>query len=317
MRNNHDAKPMTSNSIYAQLVKTGDAWSTAYGPFVLRSALQPIFRKVTDGLFDIHSFQGLVRAERNGEAYPPSQFFPLVEPQDLPSVDSLLRSIHILNAGLLRRERSSVLVSFQPLLFTGSVELRHELDRMRLIAHEAALSPDRIVCDISAGAGNGKVIARAVDQIRQAGLRVSMSNYEASEHDIQDVLALRPDFVRFDGDWVRDYLHNSAGFALLRVIVRQLQEEGIEPIFERLEESWQVELCLELGVTLLQGYAFARPQIAPTAFNAEFPEMLLPPAMPTSQVPAPASDNGPASFAVTPPRGEGPQRPAPVFGKRR
>ena len=64
MRNNHDAKPMTSNSIYAQLVKTGDAWSTAYGPFVLRSALQPIFRRVADGLFDIHSFQGLVRAER-------------------------------------------------------------------------------------------------------------------------------------------------------------------------------------------------------------------------------------------------------------
>ena len=32
----------------------------------------------------------------------------------------------------------------------------------------------------------------------------------------------------------------------------------------------------ELGVTLLQGYALARPQIAPTTFNAEFPEMLLP-----------------------------------------
>lgn len=308
---------MTSNSIYAQLVKTGDAWSTAYGPFVLRSALQPIFRRVADDLFDVHAFQGLVRAERNGEAYPPSQFFPLVEPQDLPSVDSLLRSIHILNAGLLRRERSNVLVSFQPLLFTGPVELRHEIDRMRLVAHEAALTPDRIVCDISASAGNGKVIARAVAQLRQAGLGVSMSNYEASEHDIQDVLALRPDFVRFDGDWVRDYLHNSAGFALLRVIVRQLQEEGIEPIFERLEETWQVDLCLELGVTLLQGYALARPQIAPTTFNAEFPEMLLPPAMPASVASTPANEQQRASPAATPPRGESLQRPAPVFGKRR
>lgn len=308
---------MTSNSIYAQLVKSGDAWSTAYGPFVLRSALQPIFRRVADDLFDIHSFQGLVRAERNGEAYPPSQFFPLVDPQDLPSVDSLLRSIHILNAGLLQRERSNVLVSFQPLLFTGAMELRHELDRMRLIAHEAALSPDRIVCDISASAGNGKMSARAIDQIRQAGLGVSMSNYEASEHDIQDVLALRPDFVRFDGDWVRDYLHNSAGFALLRVIVRQLQEEGIEPIFERLEESWQVDLCLELGVTLLQGYALARPELAPTAFNQEFPEMLLPPALPASVAPAPVNERERANLALAPSRSEVLHRPTPVFGKRR
>ena len=305
---------MTTNSIYAQLVNAAGAWSTAYGPFVLRSALQPIFERVADGVFDIHAFQGLVRAERNGETYPPSQFFPLVEPQDLPAVDSLLRSIHILNAGLLRRERSNVLVSFQPLLFTGTVELRHELDRMRLIAHEAALTPERIVCDLSAGASNGKGIERAVDQLRQAGLRVSMSNYEASEHDIQDVLALRPDFVRFDGDWVRDYLHNSAGFALLRVIVRQLQEEGIEPIFERLEETWQVDLCLELGVTLLQGYALARPQLAPTDFNAEFPEMLLPPGEPAAN--SPAQGQAQPHMTVTP-RRESLPRPARIFGKRR
>ncbi len=307
---------MTTNSIYAQLVKTGDAWSTAYGPFVLRSALQPIFKRVADGVFDIHAFQGLVRAERNGEAYPPSQFFPLVAPEDLPAVDSLLRSIHILNAGLLQRERSLVLVSFQPQLFTDGVELRHEIDRIRLAAHEARLAPERIICDVSAGSGNGKLIARTIEQLRRAGLRISMSNYEASEHDIQDVLALRPDFVRFDGDWVRDYLHNSAGSALLRVIVRQLQDEGIEPIFERLEETWQVDLCLELGVTLLQGYALARPQIAPTVFNEEYPEMLLPPAEPAA-APTPPSESQAEPPAVASPRGEPVMRPTRVFGKRR
>lgn len=307
---------MTTNSIYAQLVKTGDAWSAAYGPFVLRSALQPIFKRVADGVFDIHAFQGLVRAERNGEAYPPSQFFSLVAPEDLPAVDSLLRSIHILNAGLMQRERTLVLVSFQPQLFTDGVELRHELDRIRLAAHEARLAPERIVCDVSAGSSNGKVLARTIEQLRRAGLRISMSNYEASEHDIQDVLALRPDFVRFDGDWVREYLHNSAGFALLRVIVRQLQDEGIEPIFERLEETWQVDLCLDLGVTLLQGYALARPQIAPTAFNDEFPEMLLPPSEPAT-TPAAQSQAQPQPPSPAAQRREPGLRPPRVFGKRR
>lgn len=307
---------MTTNSIYAQLVKTGDAWSAAYGPFVLRSALQPIFKRVADGVFDIHAFQGLVRAERNGEAYPPSQFFSLVAPEDLPAVDSLLRSIHILNAGLMQRERTLVLVSFQPQLFTDGVELRHELDRIRLAAHEARLAPERIVCDVSAGSSNGKVLARTIEQLRRAGLRISMSNYEASEHDIQDVLTLRPDFVRFDGDWVREYLHNSAGFALLRVIVRQLQDEGIEPIFERLEETWQVDLCLDLGVTLLQGYALARPQIAPTAFNDEFPEMLLPPSEPAT-APAAQSQAQPQPPSPAAQRREPGLRPPRVFGKRR
>ena len=308
---------MTPNSIYAQLVNAAGAWSTAYGPFVLRSALQPIFHRVADDVFDIFAFQGLVRAERSGEAYPPSQFFPLVAPKDLPAVDSLLRSIHILNAGLLRRERALVLVSFQPQLFTDGVELRHELDRMRLVAHEGRMAPERIICDVSAGSGNSRLLTRTTEQLRRAGLRVCMSNYEASEHDIQDVLALRPDFVRFDGDWVRDYLHNSAGFALLRVIVRQLQDEGIEPIFERLEESWQVDLCLELGVTLLQGYALARPQIAPTAFNDEYPEMLLPPSTPATGPSAPPSESQAEPHAVAAPRGEPLMRQTRIFGKRR
>jgi EAL domain-containing protein (putative c-di-GMP-specific phosphodiesterase class I) len=309
---------MTPNSIYAQLVKTAGAWSTAYGPFVLRSALQPIFHQVAEGVFDIFAFQGLVRAERNGEAYPPSQFFPLVAPKDLPAVDSLLRSIHILNAGLLQRERTQVLVSFQPQLFTDGVELRHELDRVRLAAHEGRMAPERIICDVSAGSGNSRLLARTIEQLRRAGLRVCMSNYEASEHDIQDVLALRPDFVRFDGDWVRDYLHNSAGFALLRVIVRQLQDEGIEPIFERLEETWQVDLCLELGVTLLQGYALARPEIAPTAFNDEYPEMLLPPRAPATAPAVPPVTSPPhGHHASAGPRGEGVLRQSRTFGKRR
>lgn len=307
---------MTMHSIYAQLVKTAGAWSTAYGPFVLRSALQPIFEQVSEGVYDVFAFQGLVRAERNGEAYPPSQFFPLVAPEDLPAVDSLLRSIHILNAGLLHRDRARVLVSFQPLLFTDGVELRHELDRIRLAAHEAGLTPERIVCDLSAEtAGNGRITRRILDGLRGAGLKVSMSNYEASEHDIQDVLALRPDFVRFDGDWVRDYLDNSAGFALLRVIVRQLQDEGVQPIFERLEETGQVDLCLELGVTLLQGYALARPQIAPTTFNAEFPEMLLPPS--GSSAPPVSGPDIEAAAPLSLSRNDGPARPARVFGKRR
>ena len=99
------------------------------------------------------------------------------------------------------------------------------------------------------------------------------------------------------------------------VIVRQLQDEGVQPIFERLEETWQVDLCLELGVTLLQGYALARPQIAPTTFNAEFPEMLLPPS--SSSAPPVSGPDIEAAAPLSLSRNDGPARPARVFGKRR
>ncbi len=306
---------MGQTSIYSRLVHMTGAWSTAYGPFVLRSALQPIFRRISDDVLDVYAFQGLVRAERNEEPYPPSQFFPLVEPQDLASVDSLLRSIHILNVGSLNRARSGVFVSFQPQLYIEPAAMRLELDRIRLAGHEVALQPDRIVCDINANAGESRLIANAIRQLRQAGFRISISNYEASETSVEVVRRHKPDFVRFDGDWVRDYMHNTAGFALLKVIVRQLRDDGIDPIFERLEEGWQVELCSDLGVTLLQGYALARPELAPTNFNEMFPEASF----------SPTADDAPSAGGTQPWRATGarpaaaqpnPTRPVRVFGKR-
>jgi len=126
-----------------------------------------------------------------------------------------------------------------------------------------------------------------------------------------------PTSSRLDGDWVRDYMHNAAGFALLKVIVRQLSDTGTETIFEHLEEMWQVDLCQELGVSLLQGYALARPEIVPTSFNEQFPEMLLPLA-PERKATALSSLTAPETRALDSgaPDGTRPRQPR-TFGKRR
>lgn len=79
--------------------------------------------------------------------------------------------------------------------------------------------------------------------------------------------------MKFEAGWVRDFMQNSAGAALLRVIVSQFREDGIEPVFEGLETGWQVEQCEELGVFLMQGYILAKPELAPTSFDARFPEL--------------------------------------------
>jgi EAL domain-containing protein (putative c-di-GMP-specific phosphodiesterase class I) len=34
-----------------------------------------------------------------------------------------------------------------------------------------------------------------------------------------------------------------------------------------------VDICEELGVVLMQGYALAKPELAPTSFDARFPEL--------------------------------------------
>ncbi len=267
--------PVAAKSIFSNLKREADgSWSTVYTPFILRSALQPLFRRLSDGRLDIDSFEGLVRPYQGSQLVTPGQFFAQVHPDDIEAIDSILRTIHILNTGALERSRARIFVNFHPGLFRTPGKMRQEVERMRLSAHEAGMSPDRIVCEISEkNASDIRLVADFADHMRAMGFRVALDDYGAGDSDIERVKLVKPDYVKFEASWVREFLRNSAGAALLRVIVRQFMEEGIEPVFEALEEEREVELCAELGVTLMQGYALARPELAPTTFNQRFPEL--------------------------------------------
>jgi EAL domain-containing protein (putative c-di-GMP-specific phosphodiesterase class I) len=311
---------MIVKSTFSNLVRAEDgSYSTAYGPFVLKSALQPIFHQHEGGLLDIGAFEGFVRPFRDDEPVAPKQFFPLVAQRDIADVDSILRTIHILNTGRLQRARAKIFVNFHPGLFRNPQDMRHEVDRMRIAANEAGMGPDRIVCEISEKAGDdAPVLLHFVDSLRDIGFRIAIDEYGAGDSDLERVKLLKPDYVKFEAAWVRDFLDNSAGFALLNVIVRQFIDAGTQPVFEGLEEIWQVDLCAELQVPLLQGYAMARPELAPTSFDLRFPELVLPLEEPVAREPARGS------MVFEPPRfGETERRsdlraakPARAFGKR-
>ncbi|MBP2558305.1 EAL domain-containing protein (putative c-di-GMP-specific phosphodiesterase class I) [Neorhizobium galegae] len=311
---------MTPRSIFANLVRSDNgSFSTIYGPFLLQSALQPIFRSGPETGLAIEAFEGLLRASRDNEPVSPGEFFPLVSPVDMADVDSILRTIHILNTGRLNRARAGIFVKFHPGLFRTPQEMRQEVDRIKVASHEAGLAPERIVCEISerSGAADDTVVA-FTEHMQAIGFRIAIDDYGARDSDLDRLKRIRPDYVKFEAAWVRDFLDNSAGYALLRVIVRQMLDDGIEPIFEGLEELWQVDLCEELGVPLMQGYALARPELAPTTFNESFPESLgelAPlqaagdePTLGVSRAAAVASPSAPARPVFA--------RPARAFGRR-
>jgi len=267
---------MTPRSIFANLVRNDNgAFSAVYGPFSLQSALQPIFRNKLETGLQIEALEGLVRVSRDGEAIAPGDFFRLVAPADIADIDSLLRTLHILNTGRLNRTHARIFVKFHPGLFRTPQEMRQEVERIKLTGHEAGMGPDRIVCEISEKSGaSDDIVVAFTEHMRAIGFRIAIDDYGAGDADLARLKRIKPDYVKFDASWIRDFLDNSAGHALLRVLIGQMVDDGIEPIFEGLEEVWQLDLCEEVGVPLMQGYALAHPELAPTTFNEVFPESL-------------------------------------------
>lgn len=265
---------MTERSIFANLVRQADgAVSATYGPFLLQSALQPIFSEREDGVLRIEAFEGLIRASRDGIPCPPADFFDLVPEEERAVVDSLCRSLHILNTGALGRRDATLIANFHPGLFMTQQAIRQEVERLRLAAHEANLPPERIACEIRAHPQHEpEVPARFAARLHAAGFKVAIDDYSGDDRDLERLQRLHPDFVTFNGSWLRSFAGHSAGLALIRVVLGQFARAGIRAIMSGVEEPEQIELCRAVGMPLMQGYLLARPELAPTTFNLRFPD---------------------------------------------
>ncbi|OCW57291.1 EAL domain-containing protein [Hoeflea olei] len=297
-------------------------YTTSYGPFILRSAFQPIFSQNRDGHLTIKAFEALIRPQRAGKPVSPAHFFPLVEPDDALAVDTLCRELHIRNMGNLGRSKASLFVNFNPGLFGAVADIGAEVDHMVEITHKAGLTPGRIVCEITEqGSGDERVLHRLVDGLRARRFRIAVDDYGADDSDTRRVDELKPDVIKFDAAWVRRFTETSAGLGLLKLMVDQFVKRGITVLFEGLEEDHQIEFCRDIGVQLMQGYALARPEIVPRTFDDRFPETpSVPPAPPAQAAQGQADPAGMESLSVGPVQPAPPVRPPfrriTSFGKR-
>jgi EAL domain-containing protein (putative c-di-GMP-specific phosphodiesterase class I) len=82
------------------------------------------------------------------------------------------------------------------------------------------------------------------------------------------ITRLQPDIVKFDGALMQRLMETAAGYGLLTAMVSTFSREGILTVFEGVENHEQVELAERSGVAMVQGFALARPELAPGRFAA-------------------------------------------------
>lgn len=254
----------------AHIVRQEDGTSIGvWGGYTLRSAFQPIFA-FRDGKLELTAFEGLIRPFRDGEGVSPGQFFGLVPAADRLPVETLSRTLHLLNAAACLPRHASIFVNFDPSVFVERAVADAALREMRLVLHEAGIDPSRVVCEVTEKKSASEDALRAfVEALKNHGFRIAVDDYGADESDMQRINELKPDIVKFDAHWITRLMESGPGFALLSAMVSTFMAQGIVSLFEGIEEGWQLELAERSGAAMVQGYVVARPQIVPANF-AEF-----------------------------------------------
>jgi len=254
---------MARSVALAHLIRRDDGLSEGdWAGHTLLSAFQPIF-SFDGGRPVATAFEGLLRAFHNGEPVAPMSFFSSIPALDRLHVETLTRTLHLLNAAACLPETASIFVNFNPSVFTERAVSDIALRDMRLVLHEAGIDAGRVVCEVTEQASaSADVLMQFTEALRANGFRIAVDDYGAEDSDILRVAELKPDIVKFDAHWMSRLMDSGPGYALLATMVRSFEDRGIATVLEGIEEQWQIDLAQRAGVSMLQGYALARPELA-------------------------------------------------------
>lgn len=243
------------------------------GPHALRSAFQPIFA-FQSGKLQVAAYEALIRPFRDTEPVAPAAFFDSIDAAERLDVETLTRTLHLLNAALFLPSEAAVFINFDPSLFVDRSISRHTLRDMRKVLNDAGIDPCRIVCEITEKKpASEEALFDFVNTLKTAGFRVAVDDFGSDDSDIKRIKDIQPDIVKFDAHWISRLMESGAGFALLREMVSSFEQKGIRTVFEGLEHGWQLQLAERSGASMVQGFALALPQIIPASFTCFEPAL--------------------------------------------
>lgn len=258
-----------SGSIRSHIVREDDGtFSGIWAPFVLKSAFQPIFA-FEGGKLSAVAFEALLRPFRDGEVLAPLAFLNAIPTSERLLVEDLSHTLHLLNAASCLPESAAIFINFDPSVFVDPAVAEATIREMRVTLSETGIDPHRVVCEVTEKETvSQEALFALAASLRGSGFSIAVDDFGADDSDMGRINDLHPDIVKFDADWIARLMDSGPGYALLATMVSTFAEQGIRTVFEGIEESWQVELAEKTGVTMVQGFALARPELAPADFSS-------------------------------------------------
>ncbi|MFD2648206.1 EAL domain-containing protein [Devosia albogilva] len=218
------------------------------------------------GTLDLVGVEALVRWQHPTEGIKaPASFMPVAEELNVvAAIDSLvleqtLAALRHWESIGLNVPRASVNVSLRRLSDEGLIESlrRHDISPGR-IAFE-------LVESIYLDEGDGAV-AWTIDQLKELGIDIEIDDFGTGYASIVSLQKLRPDRLKIDRQLVDPILTDPAQRRLLASIIDIGKAMDIAVVAEGVETLAHASILTELGVDILQGYAFARP-LSPEQFE--------------------------------------------------
>jgi EAL domain-containing protein (putative c-di-GMP-specific phosphodiesterase class I) len=237
---------------------TGEFNSTFLG-VRLNSAFQPIYDIQAGDLF---GHEALLRPSLGGELSSTPEFAFTYSEQagKLVPFDRLSRTLHVLNFRQIYAENGLLFLNVHPKLLIAVNAHGKVFER---ILHSNSVPTDRVVIEIQEGLiEQEKQLTEAIDNYRERGYRIAIDRFGSTQSHIDRLWKFAPDFVKLDLSLIQKAEQNERIRKILPGLIKMIKDLDAQPIITGIETQAQLDIAIESGTSLVQGYFLAKPVTA-------------------------------------------------------
>ena len=231
----------------------------------LNSAFQPIYN-VSSG--DLQGYEALLRPIliASAQATKPEFAFSYAQASNnLIKLDRISRALHLLNYQQIFQEKGLLFLNVHPSLLINVSEHGKVFER---ILHANSVPTDRVVIELrdfvtpapeDSLLGYERKLASAIDNYHDRGYQIAIDNFGNQHSLVSRLWKLNPDFIKLDQALIRQAEENPRLAKTLLGLVKIIKDIGAEPIITGIETQVQLDIALQTGASLIQGYLLGKP----------------------------------------------------------
>jgi len=229
---------------------------------------------------DIYGYEALTRAPADGPLHSPLVLF-----ETAARLGRLVELEHLIVRRAMQRFKALGLPGLLFLNVTADtlVGAREHVGMLATELAELGLPTSRVVIELTETRPIEDLaqLDDALQALRERGFRVALDDLGEGFASLRRWMEMRPDFVKIDRHFIDGIAQEPLKQQFVRSIVEMAATSGCEVVAEGLEQEPDLDVLRRLGLTICQGYLFARPSATPrTSLSAQWSGRLAADALP-------------------------------------
>jgi EAL domain-containing protein (putative c-di-GMP-specific phosphodiesterase class I) len=223
---------------------------------IISRQLSAVFQPIAEmSSAQVRAYEGLIRGPPGTDLESPAMLFNLASRANLVAELDRACCESAVDSAVGLPEGTLLFVNVLPMLI-------NDPDFRSQIIQLPHLTPPQMVLEVNEGVAvrSYDVLVKGIAELRSSGIRFAVDNLGTGHTNLDQVLQLKPNFLKLDISLIRDVHHSPVKQALIKSVVAMGSAVGATVIAEGVELSDERDALVSLGVAWGQGNFLGKPQ---------------------------------------------------------